>query len=272
MKIEHFINGVNFHPISKIIIDETHPFLTYSEEISLRPGDIIWCKIDFVGLLFDKLRNHASEYILITHRGDWPVNENLYFKKPRCIKKWFAQNVNYQAPDLIPLPIGIENHWGPGKGGYTDFKYLEESHIGDIYTLQENRYVDKLYCNFNAGTNSIRGKIVDSIGLQYKFLDDRLPYPEYCKSMARFLFVLSPPGNGLDCHRTWEALYLGCIPVVQKHFMYDSYADLPIIQVEDWGTINRGFFQSHFQTYKEKFKSYKFEKLSINYWADLILK
>ena len=27
-------------------------------------------------------------------------------------------------------------------------------------------------------------------------------------------FVLSPPGHGLDCHRTWEAILLGAIPIV----------------------------------------------------------
>ncbi|CAF1520246.1 unnamed protein product, partial [Adineta steineri] len=29
----------------------------------------------------------------------------------------------------------------------------------------------------------------------------------------QYLFWLSPRGRGLDCHRTWEALYLDIIPV-----------------------------------------------------------
>ena len=30
-----------------------------------------------------------------------------------------------------------------------------------------------------------------------------------------FAFVLCPHGGGLDCHRNWEALCLGCIPIVK---------------------------------------------------------
>ena len=32
---------------------------------------------------------------------------------------------------------------------------------------------------------------------------------------AHFAFVASPSGNGLDCHRTWEALLLRSIPIVK---------------------------------------------------------
>ena len=36
------------------------------------------------------------------------------------------------------------------------------------------------------------------------------------ETTAQFAFVASPPGNGFDCHRTWEALILGCIVIVQN--------------------------------------------------------
>ena len=35
-------------------------------------------------------------------------------------------------------------------------------------------------------------------------------------NQSKYAFVLSPRGRGLDCHRTWEALCLGCIPIVKK--------------------------------------------------------
>jgi hypothetical protein len=31
-----------------------------------------------------------------------------------------------------------------------------------------------------------------------------------------YAFVASPYGGGPDCHRTWEALILGCIPIVKS--------------------------------------------------------
>ena len=36
------------------------------------------------------------------------------------------------------------------------------------------------------------------------------------ETTAQYAFVASPPGNGFDCHRTWEALVLGCIVIVQN--------------------------------------------------------
>ena len=34
--------------------------------------------------------------------------------------------------------------------------------------------------------------------------------------LSSYKFALSPEGNGIDCHRTWECLYLGVIPIVKK--------------------------------------------------------
>lgn len=34
--------------------------------------------------------------------------------------------------------------------------------------------------------------------------------------MSTFGFVASPVGHGLDTHRTWEALHMGCIVLTQS--------------------------------------------------------
>lgn len=43
--------------------------------------------------------------------------------------------------------------------------------------------------------------------------DEELNRAELWRRHGRYSFVISPPGHGLDCHRTWEALALGCIPI-----------------------------------------------------------
>jgi hypothetical protein len=54
--------------------------------------------------------------------------------------------------------------------------------------------------------------------------------------MRKSLFVPSPAGNGLDCHRTWEALYLGAVPVVLKsEFCGDS--TWPVLVIDQWDEI-----------------------------------
>ena len=48
--------------------------------------------------------------------------------------------------------------------------------------------------------------------------------------ISKFKFVLSPPGAGIDCHRTWELLYLDCIPIVQSSTINELYDDLPVLK------------------------------------------
>ena len=47
---------------------------------------------------------------------------------------------------------------------------------------------------------------------------------------AKYQYVLSPPGHGLDCHRTWEAMLLGAIPiVVDRSYRRSGYHLIPVL-------------------------------------------
>ena len=43
---------------------------------------------------------------------------------------------------------------------------------------------------------------------------DPIPYDKYYETLARYAFVLSPPGNGFDTFRLWESLAVGAVPIV----------------------------------------------------------
>ena len=45
--------------------------------------------------------------------------------------------------------------------------------------------------------------------------DSQDTYEEYLKKLSTHKYVLSPPGNGADCYRTLESVYMGCITFVQ---------------------------------------------------------
>jgi hypothetical protein len=50
-------------------------------------------------------------------------------------------------------------------------------------------------------------------------------------------YVISPPGAGADCYRTWEALYLGAIPVVLRKFWPFNHLDLPVKVVDSYSSF-----------------------------------
>ncbi len=48
----------------------------------------------------------------------------------------------------------------------------------------------------------------------------------------------SPVGNGRDCHRTWELLFFGVVPIVRTSTLDALYDNLPVIIVSEWSAVS----------------------------------
>ena len=48
------------------------------------------------------------------------------------------------------------------------------------------------------------------------------PFAEYLKDLRASYLCLSPAGDGIDTHRTWESLYLGTVPVVTRSVLTEA--------------------------------------------------
>ena len=92
------------------------------------------------------------------------------------------------------------------------------------------------------------------------------PYEVYLADMAKWRFTISPPGNGIDCHRTWEALYLGVIPVATPA-AGGLYEYLPVIITEDLAGVTMEGLEAAFGRLEGPFA---WEKLTLSYWRDRI--
>jgi hypothetical protein len=88
-------------------------------------------------------------------------------------------------------------------------------------------------------------------------------------------FWLSPRGNGIDCHRTWEALYLDIIPIVWNSSLNVLYENLPVVIINDYKEVNEKFLYEKLNEISRKKlskeKIYQYEKLRNAYWRRLIL-
>jgi hypothetical protein len=86
----------------------------------------------------------------------------------------------------------------------------------------------------------------------------------------QYPFWLSPRVNGLDCHRTWEALYLDVIPIVWNSTLNSLYIDLPVIILDKCSEITEQCLRAKLKeiaTNKVKNPTvYRFEKLRFNVW------
>lgn len=230
-------------------------------DINTKSGNI-FCKTDFVLDLFSKLSNSQGNYNLITHHSDYPITKELFNKKPKCIKKWFGLNPVFDHPDLIPLPLGLKTH----AGYYVEPRYMTEWFANNINILRQKPKKENIYCNWTC-TNVDRNKIIKQLeknNLQFTY-DTNLSFDKYIGRMANHKFVISPPGNGIDCHRTWEALYVGCIPIVIEHLIYKNWKNLPILQVKDYADIKQDLLDEFSSNL-----SYDITKLNIEYWNNKI--
>ena len=91
-------------------------------------------------------------------------------------------------------------------------------------------------------------------------------------NQSKYSFVVSPFGNGYECHRTWEALVLGCIPIVKTSGIDSLYEDLPVLIVNDWIDISSELLISVIKDFKKRHEKGKFNynKLTLEYWMDKI--
>ena len=72
----------------------------------------------------------------------------------------------------------------------------------------------------------------------------------------------------MDCHRTWEALCLGCIVIVEKSNIDSLYDDLPVLIVNNFDEINKELLENTIINFKNKIFNYS--KLLLSYYLDKI--
>jgi hypothetical protein len=82
------------------------------------------------------------------------------------------------------------------------------------------------------------------------------------KNMLNFKYVISPHGNGLDCHRTWEAIFLGCIPIVRTSALDPLFEGLPVLIVREWSHITQRLLDTFQPDYSQ------LEKLELSHWSN----
>lgn len=256
-----FISGDNLRAIANHIFDDRKRIL-YPEKVKER--DIIFVQTYFLQKFFAFYHPKIKHpYILLTHNGDEAIPGKFlcYLQDPKVIA-WFGQNVATHHPKLHPIPIGIFNHLWEPKCAST----ITEVQKKIVPLAQRDPKTHLLYMNISVSTNhAVRKAVYDCFAQKpFCYNAQRRLFANYLQEMAHYCFVISPEGNGLDCHRTWEALHMGCIPIVKSNSLDSMYDGLPVLIVQDWNQVTEEFLQEQLEIMLKK--EYSLEKLSIYYW------
>lgn len=260
----------------------------YNKNLASCPENTIVCLTGYNNVLemfFNKIINlFTKKIILVTLETDGFVMKQEYVNHP-LITRWFTWNKPYQHPKVYCLPIGLNY----------DRQEVSLEKFLNFETLLKTRERKLLCMNCSLATSNTRGSLLYKIVNEWEgFCDvvENIPFiqtnikpsfvdgkiwitvtnPKCYELVSGYKFILSPQGAGLDCHRTWEALYLDIIPIVLSSAINEIYEDLPILVVKDWNEITEDFLNEKYEeiSLKKERGEYKIEKMYCSYWINLI--
>lgn len=245
----NIITGNKFKNLCDFVLDE-NGFIKTNKDNEIK---IFFVKTDYLDLFFSKYKpNHP--FILLTHNSDYHINiSHLNYLNDSFLLNWYAQNVDISHPKLKSIPIGIANErWEHGN-----------INIFEKIIKEENKKNNLTYCNFNINTNlEERSGCLNVIKKLEIKVSPSIDFENYLREVSKSYFVISPNGNGVDCHKTWESLYLKSIPIVTESININFYKNLPILIIKNWESLDINYLTE--KNYKLIWDNFNPETLTCN--------
>lgn len=220
---------------------------------------LLYCYGHDIQRLYSNIHKIKIKFTLITHNSDIGIlQEYEQLANNNNIIKWYGQNNYLFHPKTISLPIGIARK-----------KYPHGDTLLLSRLTKNTEKTNLVYKNFSIDTNINTRSIVDNVTSNNGInMSSKCSQEQYLENISKSVFVISPPGNGIDCHRIWECLYLKTIPVVQYHPALEQFKHLPILFVDHWDNVTINVLESRLSMLSAFNK--KIDELNFNYWKTLI--
>lgn len=194
--------------------------------------------------------------------------------------KWFSQNnIVSNCEKIIQMPIGLDYHtisnnpnfhWRIHNEGISP---IDQEAI--LLNIKKNslpfyeRNI-KIFVNFNMNNDKFhqRKMVFEEVPPELMIINMNFqPRTIIWKKISENAFVISPFGMGMDCHRTWETLSLGSIPIVLESPFTQLFEDLPVLIVQKWSDINIDLLNRTIKDFQTR--KFNFNKLELKYWTNL---
>ena len=227
-----FLSGDTFRSMAGEVWDKEGVFRTRSfgqgiffvdSRTSIQPG---W--VDEFRSYIAKLPDIGGTTLII-HNDDHVPDQNELEIIATRVSRVFCVNIPDGIDGVTPIPLGLENVWYNKSGR---LRYYLDRPVREIDGDDHDRLV---LSSFSIGTNPHKREPVARLMESSRHGHQGMVWKsgEFREVIARSLFVISPPGNGADAHRTWESIYLGAVPVVERTSLAASLVgNLPILAVD----------------------------------------
>ena len=261
---------------------------------NLKDNDVLFIKTDALYNFSQIIDNINCRFILVSGSSDYIIPNHLFNNIDDFIRlvennkiiHWFVENCVYNHSKISNIPIGLDYHTLYGNHcmywGRNCSPIEQENDLINIKNKVKPFYdrLHKCYTTFNHHIIGEEHCVIDRF--KYDRIDamkkipkeliyfepNLIPRNETWQNQTEYAFVVSPHGNGLDTHRTWEALVLGCIPVVRKSGLDELYEDLPVLILSDWSELTQELLDRTIEEFKDR--SFNYDKLTLKYWMDKV--
>ena len=208
--------------------------------------------------------------------NDTTVNRIL---ESNMVIRWYTQNYDKTIihSKLTYFPIGFDLH--------TNKRLVNNSISEKIKFMINNRLLSPVYRRIsnkilNDTHNSIshpeRSNLYNLVknNNNIHFVSNSKSFIDITELYNKYNFVLSPRGNGIDSHRTWELFLAGVIVITKTSSLDEMFIknNLPVVILQDWNELNNNLENKLFEWYNKHINKTSIEnifpKLTFDYWLN----
>jgi hypothetical protein len=256
----------------------------------VRDGDLVWTRStalpEFVARALPRIQ---ARFALLTGDEDWSIPSEFdgaeaLLNDDRLVC-WYAQNLDRGGhAKLHALPIGLDFHTISFGRRWGHVQATPQEQEAELEAMQqgmlpkEQRWL-RVHADFhfNRHSREFGGEARERVEALLRrnplvdFESRKRPRSELWRHRARYAFVVSPHGHGLDCHRTWESLALGNIVIVRSSVLDPLYEGLPVVIVQNWEEITPDNLAAWHTQHAGSFaRPGMRERLTNSYWIERV--
>jgi len=207
-------------------------------------NDLVFLNLGFFPRFIHILNKNkpSHKFILLTHNSDRTFTDEDAALLAPYVNKIYAINSSSTNPLVTTIPLG-----------FVDDKY--KPHI--MFARLATQHIPKeifAYMNFTIQTNRVKRTECYNVFRNYSWIttEEALPPEEFYKKLAMSKYVISPEGTGIDCHRIYESIFLGAVPLLKTSKMDSYYEGLPVVIFKRWEDITQQTLQDTYDANKAR--------------------
>ena len=253
--------------------------------INIKNGNSVFvvtnCIEKFSETVLPRLKDNNIKIKLVTGASDIGVPNNLDSVDNKnylsifgdVLIHWFCQN--YDNDELLEeytcIPLGLDFHTDTSITPKEQERLLTSIYKkGESFSERLPRCLSTFQFRLVSDKNQDKWKAMEALNeLEFNdVLKERKDRQKLWEIMTKYRFIICPFSTGIDTHRIYESILLGCVPIVKRSPISYMLTALPVLIIDDWTDLT----PTRWNIFKDFHAFRKFEKdtAKLEYWVELI--